>query len=97
MSYYKPGCWNAICDVCGFTYKSDQLRKRWDGLMVCSKDYEMRHPMDFLKVPTDDPSVPWTRPTPASYTFVETPTGILSEDNVPLYTEGSELIVLTET
>ena len=63
-NYLKLGDWNAICDVCGFKHKASQLRKRWDGLMVCSKDFELRHPQDFLRVPHDDPSVAWARPEP---------------------------------
>ena len=39
----------AVCDVCGFQMKQSQLRKRWDGAMVCSKDFELRHPQDSLK------------------------------------------------
>ncbi len=61
-SYYKPGCWNAICDVCGFLFKSDQLQKRWDGFMVCSKDWEARHPQEFLRVPSESKSPAWKRP-----------------------------------
>lgn len=41
---------NAICDVCGWKYKQSQLRKRWDGAMVCSKDWEPRHPQDNIKI-----------------------------------------------
>ena len=33
--------------------------------MVCSKDYETRHPQDFIRVPADNPSVPWARPEAA--------------------------------
>lgn len=54
--------WRAICDVCGFKYWSDELQKRWDGLMVCKEDYELRHPMDYIKVPKDDQTIPWSRP-----------------------------------
>lgn len=61
-NYYKRGSYNAICDVCGFKFKSYQLRKRWDNLMVCEKDFELRHPMDFLKAPKENLAVPWTRP-----------------------------------
>lgn len=39
----------ACCDVCGFDYKQSQLRKRWDGAMVCKADWEPRHPQDFVK------------------------------------------------
>jgi hypothetical protein len=56
--------WNAICDRCGFQYKSDQLRKEWTGLMVCPKDWEPRHPQDFVKGVRDDQRVPWVRPEP---------------------------------
>lgn len=56
------GKWNAICDVCGCKFKSSDLMQRWDGLMVCSKDFEARHPQDFLRVRTDTPAIPWSRP-----------------------------------
>lgn len=56
------GSWNAICDRCGFKYKSFQLRKEWTGLMVCKNCWEPRHPQDLIKIPKDDQSVPWSRP-----------------------------------
>jgi len=55
------GDWNIICDVCGFKYKSSDIRKRWDNLYVCEDDWEPRHPMDFQKGFKDDQSVPFTR------------------------------------
>lgn len=61
---YKPGQWNALCDVCGWKFKSAELLERWDGLMVCKKDYETRHPQDFLRVDADDAGIPWSRPQP---------------------------------
>lgn len=69
MSYFKSGEWNAICDVCGFQFKSGELRLRWDGMRVCSKDWETRHPMDFIKIPKEDTSVPWSRPVTTPATF----------------------------
>lgn len=59
--WYKPGAWNAICDVCGFRFKSDKLRKRWDGLMVCKDDFEYDHPQKYIKVYETTQAVPWTR------------------------------------
>lgn len=53
--------YNALCDVCGFKYKAAQLKKRWDGLMVCNKDFELRHPMDFYTTRNDAHLLPWTR------------------------------------
>lgn len=61
-TYFKLGSWNVTCDVCGFRFKADKLRKRWDGLMTCSKDWEPRHPQDFLRGVPDKQSVPWSRP-----------------------------------
>jgi len=52
---------NAICDICGFKFKNFQLKKRWDGYMVCKNDYEMRHPMDFYTTRNDAHLLPWTR------------------------------------
>ena len=59
---YHHGQWNVSCDVCGFKFKSGDIKKRWDGLYVCKDDFEQRHPSDFMKGFRDDPSVPYTRP-----------------------------------
>ena len=53
--------YNAICDVCGFQFKGHELKKRWDGLMVCDADYETRHPMDFYRVKNDHHKLPFVR------------------------------------
>jgi len=79
---YKKGCWNAICDVCGFEFKSDKLKERWDGLMVCREDWETRHPQDFVR-PVKESVIPWSRPEPADV-FVEI-------DYSNLYEFGEEL------
>ena len=69
---YNKGEWDAICDACGQKFKSSELRKRWDGLMVCHKDYEVRQPQDFVRAKVDIQAVPWTRPEPSDG-FVCTP------------------------
>lgn len=61
-TYFKSGQWNAICDRCGREFKSGELRKDWQGLMVCSKDFEYRHPQDFLKISPEKVTPPWVRP-----------------------------------
>jgi hypothetical protein len=64
-NYYKAKTWNAICDSCGFKFKSDQMRLRWDGLMVDPACWEARHPQDFLRtVKETSNTLPWTRPDP---------------------------------
>ena len=57
---YKKGSWKCVCDVCGFEFLSQQLKKRWDGLMVCRDDWETRHPQDFVR-PVKESQVLWTR------------------------------------
>ena len=67
MSYtprYDRGDWKADCDVCGRTYKASQLQKRWDGLMCCRHDWEIRQPQDFVRGVADTQIAPWTRPEP---------------------------------
>lgn len=59
--FYKKGSWNVHCDVCGFKFKSDEIRKRWDGLMVCDADFEHDHPQKFLRVKEDKQTVPFVR------------------------------------
>ena len=55
----------ACCDVCGFDFKGSQLRKRWDGAMVCSADWEPRHPQDSIKARAERNNVRDARPEPA--------------------------------
>lgn len=55
---------NAICDTCGFKFKQSQLRKRWDGAMVCSKDWEPQHPQDNIKIRGERNNVKDPRPEP---------------------------------
>lgn len=60
-NYYLPGAWNAICDICGFKFKSTELRENWKGLRVCDDDFEHRNMLDFPFVRVDQIGVPWTR------------------------------------
>lgn len=61
-TWWKSGQWNALCDECGFKFKSPDLKKRWDGLMVCADCYEIRHPQELLRPVPDQSKLPWTRP-----------------------------------
>jgi hypothetical protein len=55
---------NALCDVCGFKFKASELKRRWDGYMVCDADYEQRHPQDLIRLRPERTAVPWSRPYP---------------------------------
>ena len=80
-TWYSSDEWKAVCDVCGFYFKSGKLRKRWDGLMVCKEDWEVRHPSDYYKFPTGTESVvPWTSPEPTQVDVDVTFTGGTSTD-----------------
>jgi len=69
-NYLDLGNWNSLCDSCGRKFKASSLMKRWDGLMVCKQDYEVRHPQDFLRVQKEKIAVPWVRPQPVEDTFI---------------------------
>jgi hypothetical protein len=63
-TYFKSGQWNVICDVCGKRYKIGEVRKRWDGLLVCNKDFEQDHPQKYLRVRETGQAVPIIRDEP---------------------------------
>lgn len=63
-----PGTWATVCDVCGLRFPSDKLHKRWDGLMTCSKDWEQRHPQDFIKIKPEKIAPDFVRPESYQYT-----------------------------
>lgn len=75
-----PGTWKVVCDVCGFWYRSDEVKERWDGLIVCAHDYETRHPMDFLKTRAEKITPDFVRRPPpdefVSVTYFNTGTGL---------------------
>lgn len=71
MTTFRSGQWNAICDRCGFKFKSSELRKDWQGLMVCDKDFETRHPQDLIKIRAEKAIPDWVRPRPEDL-FVQT-------------------------
>lgn len=63
-SRYVKGEWNALCDVCGRKFKNIFLKQRWDGLMCCPQDWEIRQPQDFVRGVPDPQLVPWVRDEP---------------------------------
>lgn len=54
--------YNVECPICGFKKKNYEMKRRWDGLMVCKDDWEMRHPMDFYRAKNDAHKLPYTLP-----------------------------------
>lgn len=74
-NYFISGEWNLECDVCSKKIKAHEARLRWDGLMVCTKDYEIRHPQDFVRARQDKITVPFQRPKTTPPYFVCTLVG----------------------
>jgi hypothetical protein len=68
---YIPGDYLMICDECGLTYRKSQMSQRWDKLWVCKKDYEPRHPQEYVRGKADNISVPV--PRPETETYISTP------------------------
>jgi hypothetical protein len=59
----------AVCDCCGFHFKQSQLKKRWDGAMVCKDDWEPQHPQDNIRPRTERNNVKDARYEP-EYRFL---------------------------
>lgn len=88
---YDKGDWKAICDSCGKELKASELRKRWDGFMVCAGDWEPRQPQDFVRGVADFQAPPFTRPEPADV-FVPLNFSVVASDNASL-TESNAKVV----
>ena len=55
--------WHVICDRCAAKRWNDELRKEWDGLMVCADTcWEPRNAQDFVRGVPDRSSLPFARP-----------------------------------
>jgi hypothetical protein len=70
-SRWDNGGWNVICDSCGRKFKDSDLQLRWDGLMVCSADWEVRQPQDFVHGVADTQAPKWARPEQADHFLLQ--------------------------
>jgi len=78
IARYDKGDWIAMCDVCGRKYKASTLKKRWDGLMCCNHDWEIRQPQDFVRGIADTQIAPWLRSEPSD-SFIAVTLAFLSQ------------------
>jgi len=62
---YVSSDYYVICDECGGKFRSSQTRMRWDKARVCRKDWETRHPQDFVRGRADKQAVPNPRSEPS--------------------------------
>ena len=65
-NYLDKGNYNVICDRCGQKNKRDNCQKEWNGLLVCKRCWEPKHPwLVPLPVVVDGLPVPDARPRPS--------------------------------
>jgi hypothetical protein len=69
---YIPGDHWLVCDSCGLDYRRSVMRLRWDNMMVCPKDFEPRHPQEFVRGIKEKIAVDIARPD-SPPVFITTP------------------------
>lgn len=92
---HRVGHWLVSCDECGWTYYNDQMRKRWDGALVCEKDWEPRHPQDYVHAKSDGRPPTDTRPDNAVLTVNNTYPGTVGQTGVSAKTNGPAVHLFT--
>ena len=61
---YRDGDWWVISDRTGLKTRVSRSMKEWTGAVVDMREYEPRHPQDFVRAKRDDMAVPNARPRP---------------------------------
>lgn len=67
---FRSGDYWVVCDRCGFDYRNSQIKVQWDGLTVCNRCWEPRHPQDFVRAVKDTIAPQGPVRTPPTETFV---------------------------
>jgi len=65
--HWQSGNPYAVCDECGLVYRKNELRRRWDGALVCDDDWEIRHPQESVVGIADKIAV--VEPRPETFTY----------------------------
>jgi len=68
---WKSGGHWTNCEVCGFTYRNQDLKERWDGLITCKEDWEPRHRQDITRAVKDDTSPKGIHRAPPVDVFID--------------------------
>jgi hypothetical protein len=102
---YRPGDWKAVCDLCGLDYMASELLEDYLGRRVCRKDFETRHPQEFVRPKIEKITPEWTRPTDHSADIAVSGGALVTVSADPdtlIYhfegtpAPGSELVVLPQ-
>jgi len=46
-----------LCDQCGGKFRAKDCYNRWDGLLVCKEDWELRNPQETLHPARSEPRI----------------------------------------
>jgi hypothetical protein len=92
-STLKRGASAVICDRCGFRYWDFQLKREWQGLMVCGTCWEPRHPQDLIRSKPDQRPRPYYRPeqTPQFVTYPSEDALTYDDGSTMTYDDGTEV------
>jgi hypothetical protein len=60
---YRHGDPLGLCMRCGFVKHLSELRKEWNGKLVCRPCFDPRHPQDFVRA-VADVQKPRRKPSP---------------------------------
>lgn len=60
----RVGDFLVCCDICGFVMPVSKTKKTWQGLRVCYKDFEIKHPQLTMRGLPDRQAVYDGRPEP---------------------------------
>jgi hypothetical protein len=67
---FIPGDHWVTCPICEEAVRKHTMKRRWDGLWVCEKDYDPRHPQEFVRTKQDKLSPPQPVNPPPTESFV---------------------------
>lgn len=60
--YFRSGSHNVICDKCARKLKSHEVKKTYDGFMMCSVCWYPQHPTEYMHIPTENVFPRFIRP-----------------------------------
>ena len=68
---YRSGDHLFVCMQCGFTKYASEIKRQWDGLRVCGRCFDPKHPQLSIRGKRDDQTVPFANPPADPPHFLE--------------------------
>lgn len=89
---YRKGEVLVVDDRTGFVHRSSEMHREWNGLVVHRRQWEARHPQDFIRTRREDIAVKDARPRP-----IDAYVGPLRTEVTASSSAGSQTIVVLHT